>query len=359
MSVIDSFDRFQELSQAWNDLLFRSFSNNIFLTWEWLYAWSETYIKNSRRLFILKIEESGKLVGIAPWCIRRVKAGPFQVKHLEFLGAGEGGSDYLDVIVKRGREEEVSSLLFHYIFHQIPHDWDVLSLKEISSGSIFMKYLTNEFRKSGKHYEIEESSYCPTVALPQSVEEFDRGLSRNRRQQYNRHIRILEKNNDVQRFHSSGNEVIFKELLSVFKQLYENRWGNNANDLFHLLEMFLRLTKDRSVIDVDLLKVNGDYVGGLLHFNYNNIKYMYLMAVNKYFNEGISLGNTLCVMNIKTAIEEKCREYDFLKGEESYKFLWMNNAKSSYHLVHYRRTVSALAQCVTRYTKNLGKILLR
>lgn len=359
VSVIDSLDQFAGLSDIWNNLLSQSFTNNVFLTWEWMYAWSRIYLKYGRRLFVVKVVENGKVIAIAPWCIRINKNGISRVRQIEFLGIPEAGSDYLDVIVMRGREEDVSRVLYSYIFNEYIKNWDVLSLKEISSNSICMKFFINKFLFSGKHYEIEDGSYCPIVLLPKSVEEFDLTLSRNRRQQYHRHMKILEKNNDVERGHYNDRLLISKDILSIIKKLYLSRWGKEENDLFQFLAAFLQITEKDNLIDVDLLKINNDYVGGLLHFNYNNIKYMYLMAVNKNFNEQVSIGNILCVMNIKSAIEDKCIEYDFLKGEEAYKFRWMNHAKNSYNLVHYRSTLPALFLFFKKYLKALGKIILR
>ena len=359
ISVVDSLNAMESLSSRWNELLSNSWSDNVFLTWEWLYSWSEIYLKTHRQLFVLLIEEDGKLVGIAPWCIRKVRIGPLWVRNIEFLGTPEAGSDYLDVIVTKGKEKDVSHILYRYIFTYSDRNWDVLKLQDLPANSVFSRFFLLEFSKSGKYYEIEAGSFCPAVVLPQNVEEYDKSLSRNRRQQYQRHLRVLQSDNEVNRFRCNDKALLSKDALSIYKDFYNNRWEREEDDLFEMLGKLLKNTEKANLIDIDMLQVNGDYVGGLLHLNYNHVKYMYLIAVNKSYKGNISLGNLICVMNIKDAIRDKYREYDFLKGEENYKFLWMNNARSSFYMLHYKKSIPSLACCVRNCFINIWKLLFR
>jgi CelD/BcsL family acetyltransferase involved in cellulose biosynthesis len=359
ISIIESMEQMPGLSGAWNDLLRQSLANNVFLTWEWAYSWAETYIKDDRRLFVITIEENGELIGIAPFCIRRVRTGPFLSRRIEFLGTPEAGADYLDVFVKKGREKTVSSLLYRYLFQRCQRDWDALYLQDIPAGSLFMSYFINELKSAGRHFEIERGSYCPIVVLPGSQDEFDQNLSRNRRQQYQRHKRLLENKYKADFEHLSSKEIILADTLTKFADLYEDRWKSESGDLFRHLRNFIQITKEDGIADIDLLKIDGNYVGGLLHLNYNHVKYMYLMAIHPSTDYSVSIGNVMCAISIKRAIEEKCKEYDFLKGEEPYKFQWMNYAKTSYFLIKYRSTFPSIFVASNKYMKNIFKIIFR
>src|SRR5262249_24123360 len=63
------------------------------------------HLGRDRRLFVPVVRHQGEIVALAPWGVRPPgisSVQPFPV--LEFLGTGSVGSDYLDVIVRRGHE---------------------------------------------------------------------------------------------------------------------------------------------------------------------------------------------------------------------------------------------------------------
>src|SRR2546426_4821263 len=106
---------FEKLRNEWSELLEASDSNCLFLTWEWLHTWWQ-HLSEGRRLFILTVRDGGQLVGIAPLALRArrlIRFLPFSA--LELLGTGSVGSDYLDVIVRRGVEERTVRTLAEYL----------------------------------------------------------------------------------------------------------------------------------------------------------------------------------------------------------------------------------------------------
>src|SRR5207249_3171661 len=98
VKVIERESDFVALKDEWNGLLARSTANTIFLTWEWLYSWWE-HFQIGRRLAIRLVYDDDQLVGIAPFYYEaaRIK-GIIPLKSLQWLGTGEVGSDYLNVI---------------------------------------------------------------------------------------------------------------------------------------------------------------------------------------------------------------------------------------------------------------------
>src|SRR5258708_21359148 len=106
LDVIENAADFGDLADAWNELLQDSAADCVFLTWEWLYTWW-THLSGGRRLAIVTVRSGTILVAVAPFMLgRRRLAGLGSFPRLEFLGAGDVGSDYLDVIVRSGHERE-------------------------------------------------------------------------------------------------------------------------------------------------------------------------------------------------------------------------------------------------------------
>src|SRR5262245_12796700 len=98
---------FLALRAEWNDLLSRSSSDTIFLTWEWLSSWWESYAGAGDVLQIIVVRDrTSELIGILPLYRRIQRWMPLRpIKTLRFIGDGSWDSDYLDAILLQGRED--------------------------------------------------------------------------------------------------------------------------------------------------------------------------------------------------------------------------------------------------------------
>ena len=112
---IDDPARFQALNAEWDELLKASSADSPFLTWEWLWSWWK-HLAADGTLHILAFRDRDRLVAIAPLMSRTLRvAGLAPVRVLEFLGTGSVGSDYLDLIVRRGQEAEALGAFADYL----------------------------------------------------------------------------------------------------------------------------------------------------------------------------------------------------------------------------------------------------
>ena len=358
VTICESLRGLEELRGHWNDLLAGASCGTVFLTWDWLYTWAERFLKEQRRLFLPIVSEGPNVIGIVPMYLDKVSRGPLRVRELAFLGIPETGSDYLDFITKKGKEQVVVESLLECLFGRYRKAWDILCLKEIPSGSAILTQLLYQLRRSGKHWVIEEGSYCPGVLLPGNFDEYFNRLSSHRRQQYKREMKILFSSERVEHVVCRKGQS-FEEAYRTFRTLYEQRWGGDYGELFGFLQSYIERNGNADKAEVSLLMVDGRPVGGLLHLIHGEVMYMYLMAIDKDFNRSISIGNLMCGMNLKHAVESGFKEYDFLKGEEFYKLLWMNQAKRAINVSVYNKSMASLLAYITMSAKGLGKILLR
>src|SRR6267143_2919811 len=114
---IEDSGGFEKLREEWTDLLHGSASNCLFLTWEWLYTWWK-HLSEGRKLLITAVRCSRELVAIAPLALRPPQPARLVPFHaLEFLGMESVGSDYLDVIVRRAKEQEALQALAESLTH--------------------------------------------------------------------------------------------------------------------------------------------------------------------------------------------------------------------------------------------------
>lgn len=357
ISVIDSLEEFKGIQTAWSELLSASRSNTIFLTWEWLYSWAETYLDHGRRLFIIAVYDEDELVGIAPWYFDTERFAVFKLRKLEFLGSPEADSDYLDVIIKKGREKKVARCLYDFIFTERARAWDCFSLRDIPAGSLFLLHFIEMIKEAGKHAEIYPGSFCPAALLPGSYEDFLSGLSSHHRMQLRRHMRMLEKNGENTHLSFSGLESI--NALDAFLQFHREKKGCRDERFYSLLKAFAARCTNNDWVQIDTLSSDGKPAAALLHFRYGNILHQYIMVTDKTANPKVSIGSVMIGLCIEEAIKRGISAYDFLKGTEEFKFSWTGEGKSSLAFFLPRRKIIPLAFTVNRFIKAAAKIALR
>lgn len=355
---LDSFDEWAEMSTSWNDLLMKSSANSIFLTWEWLYSWGECFLGNDRKLHLIVFYKNNELIGIAPFYSKTVRKHLVTMKHLGFLGSPETASDYLDIFTIRGKEKEVAMLLYNYLFSEKSHEWDSMLLRDMPSDSLFLMYFIKNIRRNGKYYDINESSYCPQLILDNHEEHYFEKQLKKRQKRLRYDLRVLERSGDVE--HNIIQAVDVDDNLRKCFSLHKERWGNSKSsnpNIYMFLEIFIERCKKYKWVNLELLKINGQEIASLLLLEYNNTLSMYLMAVDTNYNSKISVGNIITGLSIEKAIVDGNHVYDFLKGDEEYKFYWSKEGKRCMDFLTYRRNYYAIIDLLIKVCKVIYKII--
>ena len=90
--IVSSIEVLRDLKGEWNELLAKSKSNTIFLTWEWAYSWAECFVNGDRELFVICLYDDGnRPIGIAPWYRIGVRA-PMSVMGVVTISSPGSGS---------------------------------------------------------------------------------------------------------------------------------------------------------------------------------------------------------------------------------------------------------------------------
>lgn len=167
VSVINNLDAFHALASEWRALHDGSDANSPFLTWEWLYHWTITYLSDDRLWILLFMDSDDRLRGIAPFCVRQKRYGPWATyREVAFLGGRGVGSVYLDVIAARGDKPSVLACLCNYLFLEASTEWDIVTLAPVPSESVTVDLLQEQFDIAGKVASIIGHTCCPTMDLP-------------------------------------------------------------------------------------------------------------------------------------------------------------------------------------------------
>jgi CelD/BcsL family acetyltransferase involved in cellulose biosynthesis len=327
----------KSLANKWNNILAQSESDSVFLTWEWIINWWQVYGGGKElRVLVLK-DQHEDIVAIAPFYVRTKKIlGDLSINEMRFLGTGEDVSpDYLDVIIKRGFENEAINLLIKYL--AVKNGWDVANLTDIVSTSSTIRAIQNMGGENGLIVKTSERAICPYVELLGDWEEYIGGLSRNMRYNIKRRMQNLEKDFKTRYFiwqDIGGLEYAMERLSFLHNKRWEQKGGKHGfsskeYNAFH--QAVAREFAMKGWLQLSCLELDGEIVGILYDYRYGNKIYYYQGGFDPSLYK-YSLGLVLRAYVIQKAIENGIKEIDLLKGGYEHKYKWTEYDRQTINL---------------------------
>lgn len=305
-----------------------------FLAWEWMSSW-ETAFANGGRPFVLKAHSDGHLVGLLPLRSRRKMFGT----HVGFVGAGAGGADYLDIIA-RPEDRAIVAFAFLRYLSANGRNYDLLRLDNISTDSS----IATRLRASRDRSHSERPAYvCPQIDLSGG---WDDVLRQSRRSSnFRRRLKRLEKLPGFE-FRSVTSPDDLSAAFERFLSLHNKRWSDGGSELSGRPEL---ITFHRDVVAqmaatgllrFDELWADGDCRASIYGFDDGRTFYYYNTGFDPEWADR-SVGLVLTGLSIRNAVERGVAVYDFLRGEEAYKFDWANKTQQLVNLALSSGTVAA------------------
>jgi CelD/BcsL family acetyltransferase involved in cellulose biosynthesis len=316
-------EAFDALEPEWCRLLGQC-SATVFQSFEWLRAWWK-HFGGPRRLDCMVFRDRGALVGIAPLVHEQVRiAGIPVVRRLQFLGAGL--SDYLDMLILPGYEDSVLKLLIQDLI-ATRSEWDVLDLEDVREASVLLTKLPLMLEEKGIRAYPYQFNVCPRLPLPGSWDSLLRHLGPNTRHNIRRKLRRLnDRDMQVEVLTSPTDDI--EQGIDTFAEIHGNRWkslGHPSAFDDPIIRQFhvdvARAFSRRGWLRLYFLKVDGAYVATSLNFNFQHVMYMY--QCNAYGSGEImrlSPGTELRALTMRQGIAEGMKVFDFLRGDETYKW---------------------------------------
>lgn len=358
VETIESAADFERLREEWTALLAASAADCLFLTWEWLFTWWK-HLAAGRRPSVLTVRAGGELIAIAPlilgargwrslWCVRSV----------EFLGTGSVGSDYLDVIVRKGREETAAEALAE----RLSRGGRTLRLHQAGAEACVTTALAPRLRRRGWAAELATSDVCPFIRLAaRTWPSYLAALEPGHRRDVQYALRRLARQFDV-RLEQARSERERRESLSLLVALHHRRWGGRGGSTaFHtpaLLAFHDELSRralERGWLRLFVLRLDGRPAAALYCFRYGRTFAYYQGGFDPAYAR-YSVGAVMVALSIKQAIEEGAQEYDLLHGSEPYKFRWAREAREIGRVELYPPRLGAR---IDRYAVELGRAARR
>ena len=324
------------LRADWSALCVEARSGCLFLSPEWLIPWWE-YFGAGRELCCIATFESERLVGFLPLFTEQVRIAGVAVRRVAFLGDGATGCDYLDLLADPRREAEVRAAALEAL-GALP--WDVCDLDGLWRESPTALHLAQLFpngravRSSaaglgGPGADVVRDArlrfVCPHIPLVGSYEEYLQGLGRRENLRRREKWLFRQPGVSIEVARTPGEARVAVER---FLELHRARWAveggsdglaDDRHEAFH--RAAVQELAERGWLRLYTLFAARRPVASVYGVVYGG-KFLYYQSGYDPAWASKSVGLVLLARTVQDAYAEKLREFDFLRGDESYKAQW-------------------------------------
>lgn len=307
-------------------------------TWEWNAVWWRHFRARKRPRILLFRDGLGALVGIAPCYTSFHLATP--LRRLAWMGTGP--TDYLGPLALLECEAEVAATFLEHVRHRM-RGWDIADLQQLRADSSLVSHaaLVPQDRSGSETMCLLPMEPCPYLPLPGSWEALTAQFGKKMRSNLGYYERLLLKTFPDARYTLADAATLDEGMTALFA-LHQRRWnarwlpgalGSRRIQAFHrdLAQRFL----ENGGLRLHLLSANGAIQAALYCFAWGNRTFYYLGGfapdLSKY-----SLGTLLTARAVKQALAEGHSEFDFLRGNEAYKYKWTSCERINHRLLLLR-----------------------
>jgi CelD/BcsL family acetyltransferase involved in cellulose biosynthesis len=309
-----------DLETEWNSLLDESVTHVPFLRHEYLRTWWQTRGGGewpAAELAIITARRAGQLVGIAPFFIADHQGQP----KLLLLGCIEV-SDYLDLLVRPADLETFISELLAYLKTTPLPQWNMLDLYNLQDQSPTLPALERAAAAQGWIYSSQKLEHSPYISLPGDWETYLAGIDKKQRHEIRRKMRRAEEMGVPLRWYIVEDAAKLDEEIDAFMALMAND-AEKAAFLTPAMREHMHLTArcafERGCLQLAFLEIGGQKAAAYINFDYLNRLWIYNSGLDPRFTE-YSPGWVLLGYLLQWANENKRIEFDFMRGDEEYKY---------------------------------------
>jgi CelD/BcsL family acetyltransferase involved in cellulose biosynthesis len=307
-----------DLIERWRALAVES--GEAFLLPEWFHAWVHFY--GGRPEIVTSRGSDGRLAGVAP-LLRSGRA-------LHFAGTGLGGR--FGLAAPGEEEDHLAGAIASVIGPR-----EFLVLDHIPAGATWPSVIR---ARAPRRLQLAVARRDRSWAIElegASWEDYLATRSRSFRKQLRRGSRRLERDHDLRFRRTSAEDDLDRDMDLLF-ELHDSRWRDRGGSSIASLRArafhrdFASAMLDRGWLRLCFLEVDGEAVavdyGWCIGGRYSSYQAGFS---ERYANRGV--GFLVLASAIRGAINEGAREFDLLRGDESYKARYGTSRRETETLV--------------------------
>jgi CelD/BcsL family acetyltransferase involved in cellulose biosynthesis len=336
--LVTEFQRLEELAPEWKRLWESDPRAEIFQTLEWARAWWQSYGKQVR-LCTPVVFAGDQVVGILPLVE--------QDRVIRLLGTPE--ADYADIICDEQRSAEVMALALKALLEAVP-GWNECAFHHLSKHSRLVRHYPELPR------EIRSRVHCLPAGPLQTI------ILRNQREEILKALLGKQHTRRLQNKLRKAGELRFRHLDAAEAEAYLpgffrhhvrrhaaiGRQSSFASaDFCRFIGNIIQELAPSQRVRFGVLELNRQPLAWALGFEVNGKFLLYQhtfdLDVAHYTPGEVLLWNVL-----DYAREHISREFDFGRGDESYKDRFTNYSRETYSLFLDRRSLKGRLRGVKR-----------
>jgi len=269
------------------------------------------------------VDSGARLAAVAPF---RLTTGVARLPCLDLLGTGEAGSDYLDILVRRGFEDEGLDAIERFVVSQNTALRFTHVAPSAAANSVAIR-----LQRRGWVQVTAPGGICPYIPLAgETWDSYLATLGASHRANVRRRLRALEQKFAVS-FEPVACDTDRREALERLTQYHARRFDADGTAFrtaalcaFH--DEATRRFLARGWLRMFILRLDGAAAAVMYGLFYNRTFYFYQHGFDQRYQQH-SIGLALMAMSIRAAIDEGAVEFDMLWGAEPYKFLWARKTR--------------------------------
>ena len=298
-------------ADAWDALHAGSRLRSPFLAWTWQREWVAVF-GEGRRLEVRRVVDgTGRLVALLPL----VETAPGRW----LLAGGADISDYLDLIVLREREDEAWAALLG----SRAADRAVWELHAVPAASPTVTAMPALAAAAGLAVTASVEERCPILALPDSWDALLASLSGKHRHEISRKLRRFEREAPQGRVTWESTPEGIERRLEDFLELHRRSREGKAKFMDARMERFFRRAIPalavRGNARLAFLELPEGPIASFVTLEWDGTVGLYNSGFHPE-RAALSPGVVLLAHVIRDAIDRGRRRFDFLRGEERYKY---------------------------------------
>jgi CelD/BcsL family acetyltransferase involved in cellulose biosynthesis len=307
---------FDALRAAWASLLPVSVTPFPFQSLAWAESWWGVFGADNELLLLRAIDEQGRVVGIAPLMLTTTALG----RTIQFIG-GADVTDYLDIVAAEGDLAAVWAAVLDHLL-AMRDEWDAIDLHCLPQWSP-SQAMVADLLSGTLAVEIGQEEVCPIVRLDGSFEAYLRALPKKERHEVRRKARNFERDAPTGRLRVVTEKAAALAALPDFFRLHRLSAPDKERFLTPEVERFFAAmtaaTADAGWLRLYLMEIGATPVAAVFTFAADDRLLVYNSGYDPEYAH-VSAGMVLVGMMIEDASRMGLTVFDFLRGNEAYKY---------------------------------------
>jgi CelD/BcsL family acetyltransferase involved in cellulose biosynthesis len=239
---------------------------------------------------------------------------------VQFVGCKEV-SDYLDFIFLKGRERECLTAVLDFLSSEQSPNWNAISLCNMPEATPNLALLQELAAARGWKANAVFEDVCPVIPLPESFEAYLGQLESKERREISRKLRRAE--DDAAITYATDSAKLDADV-DDFLRLMRASMVSKDSFMTPRMEKFFHASSramfDANFLQLAFLEVSDERAAAYLNFVWDNQVLVYNSGLDPLKFAYLSPGQVLIARLIEKATAEKRRTFDFLQGNEDYKY---------------------------------------